>query len=113
MMSSSGRGAVGTPLYMDSALAADGALCFASDVYSLGIMTWEVLVGRVPYTGVHPPAFLGLVMGGMRPPLDALPRDTPAVLRDALPAWWDRTQAARPTITDVAAVLDAALSSLP
>lgn len=43
---------MGTPLYLAPELWRGAAATFASDVFSLGVMAWELCVGRAPLAGV-------------------------------------------------------------
>jgi serine/threonine-protein kinase len=49
---------VGTAEYLDPAVAAGASPSAASDMYSLGIVCYEILAGRLPYRGVTPLATL-------------------------------------------------------
>lgn len=46
-----GDGLVGTPAYLDPALADGRAPNVTSDVYALGVMAYEALCGRLPHRG--------------------------------------------------------------
>jgi tRNA A-37 threonylcarbamoyl transferase component Bud32 len=73
---------LGTPLYMapeqaDSRLAEVGP---ATDVYGLGILLYEMLTGRTPFTGTSVAAVLDQVCTQEPPPLRSLRPDVPAEL---------------------------------
>ena len=50
----------------------------SSDMFSLGILAWEVLSGAPLYPGVTSEEMEARVCSGMRPDIRALPRDLPA-----------------------------------
>jgi serine/threonine protein kinase len=61
-----GRGAgslMGTPLYMSPERARGLPCDHRADVYSLGIMTWEMLAGDVPFDAPNPVEILALQVG--------------------------------------------------
>ena len=108
-------GAGGTPRYRDPAVASGAsALRKASDVYSFGILAWQVLAGRVPFDSLDVGAIFVRTAGadGDRPPLDALPGDAPADLARLLAECWAPAQAARPKAETVCARLEAAAAGL-
>jgi serine/threonine protein kinase len=69
----------GTPSYLSPEQAQSQPLTPASDVYSLGVVLYELLVGDVPFRGVTP---MRVAMDHIQtppPPLPARPDLTPAV----------------------------------
>ncbi|HZD00747.1 MAG TPA: protein kinase [Actinomycetes bacterium] len=69
---------VGTAAYLSPEQVACQPATPASDVYALGVVTYECLAGRRPFTGEHPIA-LALAHRRHRPP--PLPPDVPEPLR--------------------------------
>jgi serine/threonine protein kinase len=69
---------VGTAAYLSPEQVACRPVTPASDVYALGVVAYECLAGRRPFTGEHPVA-LALAHQRHRPPL--LPPDVPAPVR--------------------------------
>lgn len=69
-------GALGTPSFMSPEQALGQPLDHRSDLYSLGIVTFYLLTGQVPFTGDSP------VVVSMKHALDAVPR-LPAALANA------------------------------
>jgi mitogen-activated protein kinase kinase kinase MLK4 len=103
-----GGGGGGTPRYRDPAFAAGrSALRKASDVYSLGILAWQVLTGRVPYAGMDVAPLLAHVAAGGRPDADALPAALPVRARHLILQSWLDAQRDRPTAAAVCDMLGA------
>ncbi|MGI9627720.1 MAG: protein kinase domain-containing protein, partial [Longimicrobiales bacterium] len=80
---------VGTPYYMSPEQAtADRAPNAASDVYSLGCVLYETLVGEPPYAGSSAQAVLGKIIAGEAPRAKdgrpAVPANVDAVVQKAL-----------------------------
>ncbi len=85
-------GAIGTPSYMSPEQARGERLDGRSDIYAMGVMLFEMLAGRLPYTAETPTGMM------MKHILDPIPRlDTVA---PGLPGAWqaviDRALAKRP-----------------
>jgi serine/threonine protein kinase len=79
---------VGTPYYMAPEVANGQQAGPSVDIYALGVIAYEMLTGRLPYTGDSP---LGILLAHVNQPLPAprsinpdLTSDTEAVLQRAL-----------------------------
>ena len=69
----------GTPEYMSPEQARADALEGTSDLYALGILLWEMLVGDVPYSAATP---LGTVLQHQSQPIPVMPGAFPEQLKD-------------------------------
>ena len=79
-------GAVGTVAYMSPEQASGEEIGPGSDVFSFGVLAYELLAGVRPFTGPGPGAVIGAILSGRRVPLHQLRRD----LSEALVAVVDR-----------------------
>ena len=70
-------GTVGTVAYMSPEQASGAELGPTSDVFSFGILAFELLTGERPFIGNGPGAVLSAIMSGSHQPLDKLRRDLP------------------------------------
>jgi serine/threonine protein kinase len=76
---------MGTPQYLSPEQAQGGRATPASDVYSLGVVTFECLTGRRPFTGESPVATALAQIREPVPPLPtSVPRDLAAVVTRAM-----------------------------
>lgn len=95
-------GMQGTLPYVDPGLLAGTWLqCSASDVYSFGILAWEVLCGRRPFEGVPSDGLMQTIAAGGRPDLTRLPADVPAGLSEVLCDCWRPAYADHPRMVDL------------
>ncbi|XP_034938872.1 serine/threonine-protein kinase mos-like [Chelonus insularis] len=60
-------GSRGTPGYVAPEVVKGSFPSIKSDIYSLGVLAWQLLVRKAPYAGCHPHTILYLTGKGVRP----------------------------------------------
>lgn len=90
---------VGTPAWMAPELFQESVYTNKVDVYSYGIMLWEMLSGNVPYKGKKPAEVMqSVVMRDERPPLSPL---APNKLKNLIIMCWNKDAKMRPTFAKI------------
>lgn len=67
---------LGTPEYMAPEMANGSAVDYRADIYELGVVLYQMLSGRVPFTGTTPYA---VVIKQMQEPLPSLSQSDPSI----------------------------------
>nr|XP_013042657.2 ankyrin repeat and protein kinase domain-containing protein 1 [Anser cygnoides] len=83
------------------------------DVYSFGIVIWEVLMQKKPYAGANMMAIIVKVAAGKRPCLEPTSDDWPGECQqmvDLMKRCWDQDPKQRPSFTDIPVETDMLLS---
>lgn len=97
-------GNTGTLRYMAPEVALGRQYNRSVDVYSFGVIVWQVLRSKVPFRDMGKKAYIQeVVVGGRRPPLD---RNWPKGFSELLEKCWHEDKDARPTFTQVLEDLD-------
>jgi hypothetical protein len=84
---------VGTAAYLSPEQVACRPATPASDVYALGVVTYECLAGRRPFTGDHP---IALALAHRRSAPPPLPDDVPDPVRELVACTMSKAPQARP-----------------
>ncbi|NXX39928.1 ANKK1 protein, partial [Tricholaema leucomelas] len=74
------------------------------DVYSFGIVIWEVLMQKKPYAGANMMAIIVKVAAGKRPCLEPISEEWPGECQqmvDLMKRCWDQDPKQRPSFTDI------------
>jgi alpha-tubulin suppressor-like RCC1 family protein/predicted Ser/Thr protein kinase len=99
--------AIGTPTYMAPEQIDGGELDGRGDIYSLGLVAWEMLSGRRPWDGEALYSVLYHQKHVRLPPIDGLRPDVPAHLIDAIDGAVEKEREARwQTAGELIAALD-------
>lgn len=88
--------------YMPPELLSQGVLTPAADVYSFGILMWELLVGKPLYQSKTQNDIVVLVTSGMRP---QIPPNIPPPCRELLERCWQHDHQTRPSFGEVVRTL--------
>jgi serine/threonine-protein kinase len=104
---------LGTPMYMaPEQAAADPNSDHRADIYSFGIMAYELFAGAPPFAGRSPAALLAAQMTETPPPLSATRPDAPVPLVELVRRCLEKDPAKRPqTAAELVQGLDQALVS--
>lgn len=73
----------------------------AADVYSFGIVVWEIAARDTPYRGVNPVQIPMKVLQGERPDLNAIVPGIPSSIKDLIKICWDQSPSKRPTFKQI------------
>ncbi len=81
----------------------------AADIYSLGMVLWEIVARRTPFTGRVAAVIIGMVLAGKR---ETLPDNCPEIFKRLIIACWHADPKQRPSAGEVGDQLDAELSQV-
>ena len=102
---------IGTTPYMSPEQIGNKPIGAASDIFSLGVMFYEMLAGRLPFTGESSLAILSAIVNEHPVPLGRLNPEVPAALSSLVMSMLDKDRAVRPSATEIDGALDQILGS--
>jgi hypothetical protein len=83
-------------------------------MYAFALLTWELLSQAELFPDINSEAVLATVVHqGTRPPLTALPADTPESVINMITSCWDKNRSKRKTAAQCVSLLEGVLSTLP
>ena len=106
-------GLIGTPEYMAPEVAEQGPATSAADLYSVGILLYELLAGRTPFAGGHPVAVLRRHLEAPPPPIAGLPRELWTMIESLLAKDPTERPAGAPVVAEHLLMLADGLGDLP
>ncbi|KAK9294623.1 hypothetical protein QLX08_010814 [Tetragonisca angustula] len=96
----------GTPGYAAPEVIKENKLTPAADIYSLGIVAWQMLSRKLPFAGLHSHAIIYLSAKGYRPEDNDTDDESQGVYRALYKQMWSQNATARPTINKVITTID-------
>lgn len=106
-----GDALLGTPAYMSPEQCLCSAVSDRSDVYSLGVLLFEMMTGSLPFAADSDRSVMAMHIGEPAPSLRTLRPQAPAELDELLRALLAKRQDERPAMDEVAARLARLLES--
>lgn len=88
-------GVVGTVAYMSPEQAGGDEVGPTSDIFSLGVLAYELLTGERPFTGESPGAVIGAILSGRHTPLNEMRGQVPGELAAVVERCLEREPGAR------------------
>jgi pimeloyl-ACP methyl ester carboxylesterase/tRNA A-37 threonylcarbamoyl transferase component Bud32 len=88
-------GALGTVAYMSPEQASGGEVGPTSDVFSFGVLAYQLLTGQLPFKGDSPGAVIAAILSGRHTPLSDVRRVLPAGLASVVERCLEKKPGAR------------------
>ena len=76
-----------------------------ADIYSFGILLWEIFSEKIPYIMLNPYQIMYKVMNGERPDESLIDNSTPKEVVQLMKACWERCSSRRPTAQAISELL--------
>ena len=92
---------VGTCHWMAPEVINSEPYSLAADIYSFGIVLWEIAARETPYKGIMPIEIPVRVLKGERPDLNLIGPAVPSGIKDLIRKCWDQSPRSRPTFRQI------------
>lgn len=100
-------GQMGTCHWMAPEVLSSLPYTLSADVYSYGIVMWEVMTRQTPYKGKNPAQILFAVVNQQeRPSQSLIPPSVPSALRSLMVKCWHQDPSSRPSFDQILTQLD-------
>lgn len=98
-------GQCGTFQYMAVEVLANKPYSEKADVFSFGILLWEIVARKLPYFGMQPMQVgMAVLNQGLRP---TIPKECPPSLAKLMRSCWDSDPSRRPSFSELVPILEA------
>ncbi|XP_011636141.1 serine/threonine-protein kinase mos [Pogonomyrmex barbatus] len=91
----------GTPGYTAPEILKGNIPTFATDIYSLGIVAWQMLSRQVPFYGLHIHTIIYISVKGTRPKDEALDDEFAGRYKELFRAAWSQHAVDRPSLDEI------------
>lgn len=100
----------GTVSHMPPEVLKDGILTPAVDVFSFGMLLWELMAGELPFMGLNSGETMVSIVEGQRP---EIPSFCPPMFADLIRRCWNPQRELRPTFKEITRMLKTMLGGPP
>lgn len=104
-------GSIGTPQWMAPEVISSQHYDAKADVYSYGIILWELLMNEVPFRGLQPVQVMMSVVSRKNRPM--IPPDRQGSLAKFIKACWDNDPKVRPSFESIVAAFESGKINFP
>jgi len=96
---------IGTPHWSAPEVCRRERISIKADVYSLGVLCWEMLANQIPFAGLSHAQVVSAVGWALSKP-GQFPQDVPSPIAQAFSSFWAASPGARPAFGAVSEVID-------
>ncbi|MBI5359482.1 MAG: serine/threonine protein kinase [Planctomycetes bacterium] len=104
---------LGTPEYSSPEQCEGGVLDGKSDIYSLGVVLYEMITGKMPYTGDTPYALFSKIINDPPPDIRTINPDVPEPVAQLIDEMLSKNGKDRPSADELITIIDDILENRP